>query len=100
MISIIKAERLKWKKTFIPKLLWLAPIVTLLMSAGLMGGSFFQTGAYNWWYVLLLPGTLTLCCALVIEKDAKLKYHSVLALPLDLKKIWFGKILACSAWLY
>lgn len=99
MISIIKAERLKWKKTFIPKLLWLAPIVTILMSVGLMGGNFFQTGAYNWWYVLLLPGSLTICCALVIEKDAKLKYHSVLALPLNLKKIWFGKILACSTWL-
>lgn len=99
MISIMKAERLKWKKTFIPKLVWLAPIVTLLLSAVLMGGSFFQKGAYNWWYSMLLPGALTICCALAIEKDAKLKYHSILAMPIDLKKIWFGKILTCSAWL-
>ncbi|WP_374963425.1 lantibiotic immunity ABC transporter MutE/EpiE family permease subunit [Lysinibacillus sp. RS5] len=99
MISIMKAERLKWKKTFIPKLVWLAPIVTLLLSAVLMGGSFFQKGAYNWWYSMLLPGALTICCALVVEKDAKLKYHSILAMPIDLKKIWFSKILACSAWL-
>ncbi|MFB7155387.1 MULTISPECIES: lantibiotic immunity ABC transporter MutE/EpiE family permease subunit [unclassified Lysinibacillus] len=99
MISIMKAERLKWKKTFIPKLVWLAPIVAILLTAVLMGGSFFQSGAYNWWYTMLLPGALTICCALVIEKDAKLKYHSILAMPLDLKKVWFGKILACSAWL-
>ncbi len=99
MISIVKAERLKWKKTFIPKLIWLAPIVTLLLSAVLMGGSFFQKGAYNWWYSMLLPGALTICCALAVEKDAKLKYHSILAMPLDLKKIWFGKILTCSVWL-
>lgn len=99
MISIMKAERLKWKKTFIPKLMWLAPIVAILLTAVLMGGSFFQSGAYNWWYTMLLPGALTICCALVNEKDAKLKYHSILAMPIDLKKIWFGKIFACSAWL-
>ncbi|MFJ7887994.1 lantibiotic immunity ABC transporter MutE/EpiE family permease subunit [Lysinibacillus xylanilyticus] len=99
MISIMKAERLKWKKTFIPKLVWLAPIVAILITAFLMGGSFFQKGAYNWWYTMLLPGALTICCALVVENDAKLKYHSILAMPLDLKKIWYGKILACSAWL-
>ncbi|MGE8034313.1 lantibiotic immunity ABC transporter MutE/EpiE family permease subunit [Lysinibacillus sp. NPDC093692] len=95
----MKAERLKWKKTFIPKLVLLAPIVAILLTAVLMGGSFFQSGAYNWWYTMLLPGALTICCALVIEKDAKLKYHSILAMPIDLKKIWFGKILACSTWL-
>jgi len=95
----MKAERIKWKKTFIIKLVWLAPIVALLLTAKLMGGSFFQSGAYNWWYTMLLPGALTICCALVIEKDAKLKYHSILAMPIDLKKIWFGKILTCSAWL-
>ena len=99
MISIMKAERLKWKKTFIPKLVLLAPVVAILLTAVLMGGSFFQSGAYNWWYTMLLPGALTICCALVIEKDSKLKYHSILAMPIDLKKIWYGKILACSAWL-
>jgi len=95
----MKAERLKWKKTFIPKLVWLAPIVAILLTALLMGGKLFQSGAYNFWYTMLLPGALTICCALVIEKDAKLKYHSILAMPLDLKKIWLGKIFACSAWL-
>ncbi|KOS62741.1 lantibiotic immunity ABC transporter MutE/EpiE family permease subunit [Lysinibacillus agricola] len=99
MISIMKAERLKWKKTFIIKLVWLAPIVAILLTAVLMGGKFFQSGAYNFWYTMLLPGALTICCALAVEKDAKLKYHSILAMPIDLKKIWFGKILACSAWL-
>lgn len=86
MIAIMKAEKLKWKRTFIAKLLWLTPLVTLLISAVLMGGVYFQTGAYNWWYTMLLPGALTICCALVVEKDKKIKYHSILALPLDLKK--------------
>jgi len=67
MLSILKAEQLKWKRTFIPALLWLTPLVTWLLSAVLMGGSYFQTGAYNWWYTMLLPGALTICCALVVE---------------------------------
>ncbi len=99
MIAIMKAEKLKWKRTFIAKLLWLTPLVTLLISAVLMGGVYFQTGAYNWWYTMLLPGALTICCALVVEKDKKIKYHSILALPLDLKKIWLGKIVSLSIWL-
>lgn len=41
MISIVRAERLKWKKTFIVKLVWLAPIVAIVLTALLMGGSFF-----------------------------------------------------------
>lgn len=100
MLAIIKAEQLKWKRTFIPKLLWLTPLITLLISAVLMGGEYFQTGAYNWWYTMLLPGALTICCVLVIEKDKKIKYHSILALPLDLKRIWLGKIVTSSIWLF
>ncbi|KPN93210.1 lantibiotic immunity ABC transporter MutE/EpiE family permease subunit [Lysinibacillus sp. ZYM-1] len=99
MLSILKAEQLKWKRTFISTLLWLTPLVTWLLSAVLMGGSYFQTGAYNWWYTMLLPGALTICCALVVEIDKKMKYQSILALPLDLKKIWLGKILSSSMWL-
>jgi len=100
MLAIMKAEQLKWKRTFIPKLLWLTPLITLLIGAVLMGGEYFQTGAYNWWYTMLLPGALTICCALVIEKDKKLKYHSILALPLGLKKVWLGKILSSGVWLF
>lgn len=100
LLPIMKAESLKWKRTFIPKLIWLTPIVTLLLVAGLMGGSYFSAGAYNWWYSMLLPGALTICCALVVEKDAKLKYQSVLVMPIDPKRIWLGKILTCGACLF
>ena len=36
----------------------------------------------------------------MIEKDKKLKYHSILALPLGLKKVWLGKILSSGVWLF
>ncbi|MGC5774894.1 lantibiotic immunity ABC transporter MutE/EpiE family permease subunit [Paenibacillus pabuli] len=99
MLSHIKAERLKWRRTFIPKLVWLAPVFTLLLSAVLMGGPLFQTGAYNWWYTMLLPGSLSLACSLALQKDAKMKYRGLLALPIDPRKLWAGKIIAIMQWL-
>ncbi|WP_405105395.1 lantibiotic immunity ABC transporter MutE/EpiE family permease subunit [Paenibacillus sp. FSL K6-1217] len=99
MLNIVRAERLKWRRTFIPKLAWIAPVFTLALCAVLMGGSLFQNGAYNWWYTMLLPGALSLVCALALHKDAKLKYRGVLALPLTPGTIWAGKIMACTFWL-
>ncbi|MEK4061563.1 MULTISPECIES: lantibiotic immunity ABC transporter MutE/EpiE family permease subunit [Paenibacillus] len=99
MLCHIRAERLKWRGTAIPKLVWLAPVFTLLLCAILTGGALFQMGAYNWWYTMLLPGALTLTCSLALHKDAKMKYHGLLALPVDLKTLWTGKIIACAEWL-
>lgn len=99
MLNIIRAERLKWRRTFIPKLVWIAPVITLLLCAVLMGGSFFQSGSYNWWYTMLLPGALSLACSLALLKDAKLKYRSLLALPFTPGTLWTSKIVACTVWL-
>lgn len=90
---------MKWRRTFVPKLLWITPLFTMLLCAVLMGGRFFQTGAYNWWYTMLLPGALTLTCSLALQKDARMKYRGLLALPVDPRMIWAGKIIACAQWL-
>ncbi|MNC18341.1 ABC-2 family transporter protein [compost metagenome] len=99
MLRLISAERLKWRRTFIPQLLWITPLFTLLLCAILTGGQYFQTGAYNWWYTMLLPGALTLVCALSVQKDAKMKYHALLALPLRPQLLWSAKIAAITGWL-
>ncbi|ASR47370.1 lantibiotic immunity ABC transporter MutE/EpiE family permease subunit [Paenibacillus kribbensis] len=96
MQQYIAAEHLKLKRTFTKKLVWLAPIVTLLLCTGLMGGNMFQSASYNWWYTMLLPGALTIMCAGVIQKDSrKLNYRAVLGVPVDLLRVWFGKIGVC-----
>lgn len=79
--------------------MWIAPLATLLLCAFLMGGRYFQSGAYNWWYTMLLPGALTLACSLAVQKDARMKYRGLLALPVDLKIVWTSKIIACGEWL-
>lgn len=87
----LQAENLKHKRTFTKTLIILAPIVTALMN--IFAPLWFQINSYNWWYILLYPGFLTLICTLVEQRDnSKLKYRAVFSLPISLGKVWKGKI--------
>ena len=92
MLNIVKSEFLKLKRTFARKLIWFMPLITLILSFVLMGGKLFQYGAYNWWYVTLFPGSITIFCTSLIQKDAKMKYRSILSFSIEPSKIWLGKI--------
>ena len=87
----LQAEHLKHKRAFVRKLIVLAPVITILMN--IPGPLWYQINSYNWWYILLCPGFLTLVCALLEQRDnGKLKYRAVFTLPVDLKKTWGAKI--------
>ncbi len=96
MYSYFKSEALKMKHTFVGKLIFMAPIFTILISL-VLAPIYFQIDAYNWWYAMILPGMVSLGCTLVAAKDKKMKNRAVLSLPVDLKKVWLGKILVCVA---
>ena len=90
-MNYLQAEHLKHKRTFAKKLIVLAPVITVLMN--ILGPLWYQINSYNWWYILLCPGFLTLVCALLEQRDnGKLKYRTVFTLPCDLKKVWGAKI--------
>lgn len=90
-MKYIQAENLKHKRTFTKTLIILAPIVTALMN--FFAPLWFQLNSYNWWYILLYPGFLTLICALIEQRDnGKLKYRAVVPLPVSQNKIWKAKI--------
>lgn len=94
MLSYIVSENLKYRHTFTRKLLWLAPVVTLLL--GSLAPVWYQQNSYNWWYILLYPGVLTLLCTMIIQKDGgRLKYRTVYPLPVDLEKVWHAKLFVC-----
>ena len=79
-MNYLQAEHLKNKRTFAKKLIVLAPVVTVLMN--IFAPLWFQLNSYNWWYILLYPGFLTLVCAMLEQRDnGKLKYQAVLTLP-------------------
>jgi lantibiotic protection ABC transporter MutE/EpiE family permease subunit len=91
MPNYLKAENLKCKGTFAQKLVVLAPAVMILLA--LISGRYFVENGYNWWYVLILPGFITLLSALVNQyEEKKLSYRAVLALPVNLKRIWISKV--------
>ncbi len=96
MVKFIISEVQKLKRTFSKKLIWLAPLVTLLLSIILGVGDLFQNGAYNWWYVMFLPASLSIIASTIVEKDKKLKYSALFTLPFSKDKLWFGKIISCS----
>lgn len=90
MGSSLRAENLKCKRTFARKLVVIAPVCTVLLA--FMGGIYFVANGYNWWYVLLFPGFITLLTALVnLNEEKKLHYRAVFAMPVSLAKTWTAK---------
>lgn len=98
MVNMIIAEHLKLKHTFGRKVTVVAPVITLLLAlvftAGVENG--FPTGAWNWWYVMLLPGMLAVLCYLSVKKDKKMKYYNYLTLPISPQKGWLWKNIYCG----
>ncbi len=94
-MAYMQAENLKHKRTFVKKLMVLAPLVTMLIN--FFAPLWFQMNSYNWWYVMLYPGFLTLLCTLIEQRDnGKLKYRGVASLPVSQNKVWKAKIgIAC-----
>lgn len=87
----MQSENLKHKRTFVMKLIILAPVITALMN--IFAPLWFQINSFNWWYVMLYPGFLTLLCALIEQRDSgKLKYRAIFPLPVSLTKVWKAKV--------
>lgn len=102
MKNIIKAEYLKHRHTFEPVLPVIAPVITLLLVWVLIGGqeNAFPAGAWNWWYVILLPGMLAVMCYLDIMKEKKNRYYYLNTFAIARKKLMLGKIIHLSEGLF
>lgn len=96
---MIKAELLKQRNTFHKKLVFIAPILTILIAFLLMGGDYIQTGAYNWWYMIILPGSLTMASSFIITNEKKRKFHGLFTILIDVKKLWYSKIVVSTIYL-
>lgn len=96
MFKLVRSELLKLRHTFSMKLPIVAPIVTLLLGY-VLSGNYVQFTAYNWWYTIIFPVTISLWSANVISREKSTQYQNLLCLPIDLKKLWLGKLLAIIA---
>ncbi|MEG0835060.1 MAG: lantibiotic immunity ABC transporter MutE/EpiE family permease subunit [Oscillospiraceae bacterium] len=94
MVNYLKAEFLKQKHQFVLKLLWISPIVPIALALVLMGGGYFMEGAFNWWYTLILPGTLSMLASFTISSEKKHNRHGLFAVCVDKKKLWISQVFA------
>ncbi|MCM1050200.1 MAG: lantibiotic immunity ABC transporter MutE/EpiE family permease subunit [Clostridiales bacterium] len=99
MSGIVQAEILKVKYTFSLKLVFIAPISTILLGY-FLGGSFFQYAAYNWWYTIILPVAVSIWCADIIKREKNSGLQNILCLGTSLEKIWLGKSIAVIIFLF
>ena len=93
MIDIIKAEFQKSKRTSTNKFIVITPLIAGLLSFSWGGG---ENGAYNWWYVMFLPGMLSIISAQVVTREKDLSYKGIFLYPQDKGIIWLGKIFYVS----
>ena len=93
MRKYVQAELLKQKRSFNRILLWLAPLVTILLSLLLMRGRYLQTNAYNWWYMLTLPGSFTMSAAMMAVRERRKNRHGLFGVAIPKKKLWVAQVL-------
>ncbi|MBW9146498.1 lantibiotic immunity ABC transporter MutE/EpiE family permease subunit [Clostridium sp. CM028] len=92
MLEYLQAENLKCKRTFIKKIIFLAPMVTFLIA--LSSVIWFQANSFNSWYMMILPGYISIMAVMTNEREEKkLRYRAVFGLPISLKKVWISKVL-------
>ena len=91
-IDFYKAEKLKNRHSAIGRLTILMPLISVILSA-VLTSRFFTIDSYNWWYMMLFPGLVSLICGLRGQRDKKMGNRSILTLPEDPKHVWDGKVL-------
>ncbi|EMC62563.1 putative MutE [Streptococcus mutans U2B] len=69
MLGMFQTEKLKLKRTMAKKLLFLGPLLVVIH--GFMAPQYLITDAYNWWYIMIFPGLLTLFAALINTYEEK-----------------------------
>lgn len=92
MKSYFQAEKLKYRHTFLKRLVLLMPLVSVFFSA-MLTSSYFTIDCYNWWYLGLYPGMLGIVCGMLGGKDKKKRNFTIWSLPCSMGKIWDAKVL-------
>ncbi len=93
MVNYLKAEFLKQKHRFNLKLLWLSPFIAVTLVIILMGGRFFMEGAFNWWYTMILPGTLSMIVSFTVSAEKKHNHHGLFSVSINKKMLWISQLI-------
>lgn len=94
-------ETLKTKRTFSQKLIFIAPLATILL-AFLVGGTYnLQSMILYWWYAFMVCGFIAILCGLSIQREQRAgKFYSVYSQPINLAGFWVSKTAAISIFVF
>lgn len=84
MINYMKAENLKFKRTFSRKMIIFVPLLNIGFSF-LMNNQFFVSGTFNWWSIIFMPVMIALLCSLSHQKEKK---PLIILAPIPCLLIW------------
>ena len=87
-----RAEVMKNRHSAAGKLAVGMPLAGVLLAAALTM-DYVVIDSYNWWYTGLLPSYAALVCGAAAGREKRQGNRNILSLPVDLKKIWDGKVL-------
>ncbi len=94
MLTMLRAEHLKTKHTLRRHISVLFPVLTgalaFVITCGMQNS--FAESVWNWWYVLLLPGMLSILCQLSIAQEKKQGFYHMITLPIKKRLSMLGKI--------
>lgn len=97
MMRLINAEYIKGRHTFCRISIFLFPLLVAAMAIFLMGGQFTQIGAFNWWYMILLPTLMGMICIDLTGAEKRNGFFNVSVLPIGKGAIWTAKVFTgCS----
>lgn len=99
MFGIVRSELLKMRHSFSMKLIFGAPLATVLVGF-LLSSHAVQYSAYNWWYTMLLPVVTALWAAGTVIREKNTGLQNIVCLPFPSAKIWIGKGLALTSVLF
>ena len=51
----------------------------------------YAESAWNWWYVLLLPGMIAIVSYLSVIREKKNGYYNIKTLPMEKRKLMLGE---------
>ena len=92
MRHYFQAERLKYRHSAVEWMPVFMPLFSVLLAA-VLTWEYFAVDSYNWWYMTLFPGFTAILCGLIGTKDRKMQNRAILTLPVDMGKVWDGKVL-------
>ena len=99
MCRYLLAEFLKQKHRFNVKLIWLSPLIIIVLVLSLMDGSYLVSGAFNWWYTLMLPATISIIITATVSMEKKHNRHNLFCIVVDKRKLWMAQILVNAGFL-